>query len=158
MLGFYTLRKLFEAQKVSTAIAKAPIALTSYRWLGKPVTRMNWHRFLEKYDFEHPIKLQKQIGFVCDQLVHSYVFAPVTEDEGGLVSILFNSDRTRRKSLFELPLATVAHLFSSVGEDNPSAMQALFNPSSDDYDTWLVPSEALSRRRGQRTIAEATHR
>lgn len=137
MLGFYAIRKLIEAHKISTEIVERPLALVAFPWLGKPVTFMNWHRFQEKYDFQNPREIEKSLRFLCNQLVHSYVFAQFLQENGGLDAVVFNSDRTRHESLFKIPVASLISLFAEIGTNDPSSIAMVLDPRSGDYGVWV---------------------
>ena len=47
MLGFYSVRKLHEARKLSTLTMKQQIVLRSHPFSKMPVTKLNWHNFDE---------------------------------------------------------------------------------------------------------------
>ena len=55
MLGFYSIRKLIEASKLSDSTIYEEIPITTYPWSGKTVTRMNWHKLDQLYDLDSPI-------------------------------------------------------------------------------------------------------
>ena len=42
MLGFYSIRKLIEAKKLSDSVVNKCITVKSHEWKGNPVTKMNW--------------------------------------------------------------------------------------------------------------------
>lgn len=134
MLGFYAVRKLSEAHKLSKAVVEQKTSLAIYPWRGKPVTVRNWRSVDELYDFENPGKTAKDLIFLCHQIVHSYVFAPCLTRSGRLEAILFCSDRLRHSCLFSLPLTTLINLFEQVGNDYPSQTRLTFNEEIQDYD------------------------
>ena len=80
---------------------------------------------------------------LCNQLIHSYVFMPLTSSKTGPVkSILFTSDRQRNNFLYEVSLATLSDVLRTVGNDYPSNSEWKFDSKSGDYHVrnW-TPSE-----------------
>ncbi|HEX3657382.1 MAG TPA: hypothetical protein VHV55_16450 [Pirellulales bacterium] len=134
MLGFYSIRKLSEAQTLSTATMTQPIALVCYPAIGRAVTLRNWHRVDELYDFGSPSTVSKDLVFVCHQIVHSYVFMPVVTERDRLEAIWFCSDRFRNKCLFSLDVTRLIELLEEVGKDYPAKAHLKFNQKTQDYD------------------------
>ncbi len=133
MMGFYAVRKLFEAHKLSDRNKSRTFHLTRFRWSGKPVTQMNWHHIDRCYDLSKGEATDKPVRFVCDQFIHSYVFMCVFSDGGGLDGILVSSDEERNKSLYLVPVEQIISTFKAVGKDYPSRLSAKWNPEKLDY-------------------------
>jgi len=140
MLGGYSIRKLIEANKFSTEIVERPVPLESFAWKGDPVTVMNWHKFDEKYDLDNPVPTEHPLLSVCNWLIHSYVFAPLHREDRGLLAILFNSDRTRHESLFQISVDQLIGLFAEVGRNDPASLRMERNPKTGDFDVWVGPT------------------
>ena len=140
MLGFYSIRKLVDAHKISDEIVERPFELSAYPWRGKPVTFYNWHRVDEKYDLDNPSLARRSLSFVSNQLIHSYVFMPGFDEGGGLDLLFFNSDRTRHENLFSVQVQTIAELFREVGTNYPSSSRMIFDERIGDYQVSVGPS------------------
>ena len=134
MLGFYGVRKLHEAAKLSTKTMKQNVALVAYPWLGKNVTKLNWHNLDRLYDFEAGDVEDHDLLFLCHQFVHSFVFTVTFDNDNRLNGILFASDRQRHKSLLLVSIEQIATLFEMVGEDYPAEGSFRLNPKTGDYD------------------------
>ena len=134
MIGFYSIRKLIEAHKVSDEIRDRSICLQGYPWTGSPITFLNWHKIDKKYDLEHPVPVNKTLIWVANQIIHSFAFLPSFDEKGRLDSILFNSDRTRRQFLYSLSVDEIIALFEEVGANDPASMRCNFNKKTGDYD------------------------
>ena len=140
MIGFYSIRKLIEAHKVSEEIRDRCVCLQGYPWTGSPVTFMNWDRIDEKYDLENPVSVTKTVIWIANQMIHSFVFLPCFDSKGRLDSILFNSDRTRREHLYSMPMNDIIALFEEVGANDPASMHTHFNEKTGDYDVAIGPT------------------
>lgn len=114
MIGFYSVRKLHEAQKISNRTFEYPVQLSSYRARGKAVGHLNWHRIDELYELSNSAQIEKPLSFIVNQLIHSFVFLPIFGEDGGVEKIAFNSDRTKGKTLYALPLIGIAEIFAMV--------------------------------------------
>lgn len=134
MLGFYGVRKLHEAAKLSTAIMKHRVPLRTFPWSGKQVTKLNWHKLDQLYDFESGSTQEHDFEFVCNQLIHSFVFCASFDEEKRLHAILFASDRQRHKSLLQAGIDQIADLFDLVGRNYPNRVRYTLNPKTGDYD------------------------
>ena len=134
MLGFYGIRKLHEAAKLSTATMTQHVPLTAYPWTGKNVTKLNWHNLDDLYDFESGTTEAHDLLFLCGQFVHSFVFTAAFDDHDRLEGFLFSSDWQRHKALLHVSIGQVAFLFEQVGNDYPNSVSYKLNSKSGDYD------------------------
>jgi len=123
MLGFFAIRKLIEASKVSDGVAGQTICLAVHPPTGKPVTKLNWHRVEQLFDLSQSAEEQRNLVDICHQVVHTYVFVAAMRESGGLDGFLFASDRQRHKGLAYLPVAEVIRLFRQVGQDYPNMVE-----------------------------------
>jgi hypothetical protein len=134
MLGYYSIRRLIEASKLSNSTFEQELPLTTYPCTGKTVTRMNSHKVDQLYDFDSPTIASCKVLFVCHQIIHSFVFIPVFNENGEINGILFTSDRYRHQRLCSMTLDQIIHLFEQVGCDYPNEVRMVFNPFTRDYD------------------------
>lgn len=134
MVGFYSIRKLVEAHKVSDEIRDRRLSLQAFPWTGSPVTFLNWHKIDQKYDLEHPEAVTKTVYWITNQIVHSFAFMPCFDTAGRLDRFFFNSDRTRRSHLYSIPVDEVVALFEEVATHYPASMECHFNEGTGDYD------------------------
>lgn len=140
MIGFYSIRKLIEAHKLSDELRDRQVPLWGYQWTGRDVTYMNWDRIHRNYDLECPVSLQQSVAWIANQLVHSFVFMANCNERGGLESILFNSDHTRRKHLYKVTVDQLIALFDEASANDPASVCAVFNDKTGDYDMTVGPS------------------
>lgn len=133
MLGFYGIRKLIEASKLSDAVAKQLVALNLHPRTGKTVTKLNWHKLDELFDYNHSSREERYLDYVCNQFIHSYIFCVVTDDGGALHGFYFASDRQRRRGLYFLNVDEVIRIFRQVGEDYPNEVRMQWDQDFGDY-------------------------
>lgn len=140
MLGFYTIRKLIEAKRISTSTAQRAVHLSAYPATGNPVTLINLHKIERNYDLETRRRETLSLLHLCHQFIHSYIFMVVRAEDGGLHGFLFCSDRMRKQMLFEISAEEVIALFEHVAQDYPNSVQMQINPKTGDFD---VKAEVL---------------
>lgn len=162
MFGFYIIRKLIEANKLTNKLVSTNRECKVYSNTGTKINIRNNHRFNEYYDFENFTKRKCDLKFLNNQFVHSYIFSPVInvidkksldllehktltdekfrkiyEDaEKEVVAILFNSDTNKNQSLFEIDIKEVIEIFSEVGNCNVTSTKMEYNPQKDDWDVF----------------------
>jgi hypothetical protein len=134
MLGFYSIRKLIEAKKLSDSIGNEELNITAYPWKGKPVTRTNCDDLDRLYDLDHPKEVVKDLIFLCHQIVHSYVFQASFDLSGNLDGVFVSSERERSKSLYHIRVGQIISLFEQIGQDYPSRITWTFNSEAQDYE------------------------
>ena len=116
--GFYSIRKLFDAQKVTTKAQQAVFQVKFYN-NKKFVNFMNWHKISELYDLEVEYVENKNILFIVNLFIHSHVFVPEFKNKSSLSGIYISSDRTRNKKLFFLSTKEICSYLRMVGNDYP---------------------------------------
>jgi hypothetical protein len=96
MMGFYAIRKLVEANKLTNKLTETSIPMRLYPSHGKAVTRLNNLRVDELYDLNAPKQTDLNLTKMCHQFIHSYVFVPVFDAKKKACSDL---DRFRLSAL-----------------------------------------------------------
>jgi hypothetical protein len=134
MIGFYSIRKLIEAKKLSSSTIENEIVVCMYPSKGKPITLINWHSLDRLFDLKNRQQKALKLLTLCHQFVHSYVFTPVQTEEGRLHSILFCSDHARKSALYEVELEQIVGLFEKVGTDYPDRVFLRFDANVGDYE------------------------
>ncbi|MDQ7837229.1 MAG: hypothetical protein RDU59_01905 [Thermodesulfobacteriota bacterium] len=134
MIGCYCIRKLIESHKLSAHLARQSIRLRAFPHSGRPVTHMNWDMIGKLYDLDSPSDCAAELTWVCNQLIHSFVFVPSFTENGSFDGVFFCSDRERHKSLYQVPVDRLIRLFRQVGNDYPASARMVFNPEKQDYD------------------------
>lgn len=162
MFGFYIIRKLIEANKLTNKLVSTKRECKVYLNTGTKINIRNNHRFNEYYDFDNFTKKKFDLKFLNNQFVHSYIFSPVINviDEKSLkllenesltdekfkktyedaekevVAILFNSDTNKNQSLFEIDIKKVIEIFNDVGNCNVTSIKMEYNSKKDDWDVF----------------------
>lgn len=131
-LGFYSIRKLLDAKKVSTATESIMFKVTWYPNI-EHVDHLNWHKIGELYDLNKSNTETRDLRFLCNQFIHSYVFSPVIHN-GSIEGFYVSSDVKRNKRLYFVELGLVLKLFRTVGRDYPSKVTMVRNPKTKDWD------------------------
>ena len=122
MIGFYSIRKLLEADKLSYSLSESTVDALSWPSRGKPVDHTNWHRIDDLYELGLPSSEDLTIRFVANQIIHSFVFTPIFSLAGPPEGIAFSSDREKEKRLYYLELVQIRDLFERAGSDYPKEM------------------------------------
>jgi hypothetical protein len=142
MLGFYAVRKLIEAKKLSDDVANQSLGLITHPWRGKAVTRINRFDYWELYDLDKSRTVSRSLAFLCNQVIHSYLFALSFDDANSLDGVLVASDRERNQALYFIRSQQIVELFEQVGNDYPNAMDLEFDERGQDY---TVRAKTISR-------------
>lgn len=130
--GFYSIRKLLDAKKVSTSTASMTFKMIWYPNI-QHVDYLNWHNIDELYDLTKSNTEIHNLRFLCNQFIHSYVFSPAS-DNGRLEGFYISSDKERNKRLYFIEIGLVLKLFRTVGRDYPSKVIIKRDPKTDDWE------------------------
>ena len=116
MFGAYIVRKLDEAQKIPPAFLERQEKLEFSVGKGTVNDFLNNHRIEDHYDFDDIQTGTKDWMFIINQIIHSYSLVYSRDDFEKLDGFLINSDKTKKKALFYLPLETVLRIFLTISE------------------------------------------
>jgi len=103
----FIVRKLLDAWKLSDELEFTPLRVQKFPVIDEDtlIDYMNCHRGPEFYDFGKGRDAHILPRDLCNLLIHSMVFCPLLEeDEREVSALLFNSDRTKYKALFQIDL------------------------------------------------------
>lgn len=115
MVGFYAVRKLHEARKLPRALKKVRLPVTEYRCMKRPL-RLFWPHVEEHYDLSHGRDRKQPIAFMCNQIIHSFVFVPVLdENTRGLSGVYVSSEDRKDEAVWFVGVDVIIDLFESAG-------------------------------------------
>jgi hypothetical protein len=133
MIGFYAVRKLIEAKKLSDNVANQNLRITTHPARGEAVTQRNRVNYAELYDLNQRRTVVRSLAFLCNQVIHSYLFALSFDESCCFNGILVASDRERNQTLYFVESQQIIELFEQIGNDYPDAMRLEFDSSIQDY-------------------------
>ena len=133
MLGFYSIRKLIEARKLSDIVANQKITVRTYKNNGKPVTRLNWTSIDKLYELCNAKSVAKDLIFFCHQFVHSYIFLASFGENNDWDGVFINSDRERNQALYFIEIYKIVDLFEQTRNDYLTSIQYTENIETLDY-------------------------
>jgi hypothetical protein len=116
MLSCYIVRKLAEAKKIADAKFQWPLQMRAFRATGETVDLLNSHKMDTLYRLTDSTEVTKPLSYIANQLIHSFVFAPVFESPGKIQGIAFNSDRSKSKELYMLKLRPLIEAFAACAD------------------------------------------
>ncbi|MBC6430035.1 hypothetical protein FM036_03940 [Nostoc sp. HG1] len=133
MLGFYSIRKLIEAKKLSDSVVNKCIDVNAYTWKGQPVTKMNWGDIDKLYNLDAAQPTTNKLVFFCNQFIHSYIFVTSFDENNCLNGLFISSDKKRHETLCFIEMRQIIDLFEQVGNDSPSSALFIFDEKLGDY-------------------------
>ncbi len=74
----------------------------------------------EIYEMDAPRATKKPLEFVCNQIVHSYIFTPGFNEEGSLKVLFFASDHQKDSGMFGINIDEIVSIFEEIGNNDPS--------------------------------------
>lgn len=122
-LAAYAIRKLFEAQKVCTALHNRSVPCFSYPRNGSNMTTLNWHRIEEHFDWGAGRSFQLSATALVNQLIHSLIFVLKVNDNDHVEGFLVLSHQGKRRHLFSIGLHDFLTLMREVGHDDPTEVK-----------------------------------
>jgi hypothetical protein len=118
-VGFYAIRKLTDTMKLTHKIKAMTFPLLVHPCV-KRVDYMNCHKIDEFYDLQSTTTELRDLAYLCNQFIHSYVYRAVISEDQRVDGFYVSSDRSRQKHLYFVTRASVLTAFRSVGRDDPT--------------------------------------
>ena len=131
--GFYTIRKLMDTAKISTTNKEITLSLKCYP-NTKNVDYLNWYKIDELYDLGSNQQENRKVRFICNLMIHSYVFLPDLTDNQELNGFYFASDTDKNKKLYYLAIENVINTFELFGNDYPTKSVMIRNENNGEWD------------------------
>lgn len=133
MVGFYVIRKLVEAKKISDGLVSKQIHAKEFAPTGRAVTLLNWHHIDRLYRLDAPKKSQIDLMALCHQFVHSYIFMLSFDGKNRLNGVFLTSDRKRTSCLYYVEIQSIINLFEQVGRNYPFRQTTTWDSKKGDY-------------------------
>lgn len=134
-VGFYAIRKLLETFKVSPSTKALQFDIQAFHAKsGSKVDYLNTAEIDNFFELKNPIQEQKDIGFLCNQIIHSYVFLISIREDGGLEGFFVASDTMRSRKVYFVEIVQVIDAFRQVGSDYPRGMIMQRNQKTDQWE------------------------
>lgn len=153
----YAIRKLIEASKLSQSTIDFKFPVVTYPPTGKNVSKMNFHNLDELYRMDVPRSLDKDLTFIINQIIHSYVFTLGFDSDSKLDSFLVSSDFERNKSLYHIQIMDYIWLLNRVGHDYPNMSFSYFDETLKDYRVWQEMLEGDEQREALERILQDSY-
>lgn len=119
MMGAYTIRRLKESFKISDAVSLHETTVDRYQLTGPMPDVYNRHEIWKSFDLEASIQIQLNIGALCNQIIHSWVWLISAPENGlGCDGIYVSSDRMRKKYLYFISLDSLIGLYRKIGAED----------------------------------------
>lgn len=136
MLVAFQVRALIERPKVNDSVRALKLDGIRYAKVGhKSFTLADSGQLDAHFDLSSPEAVQLSACDVCNQLIHSYVMAAVSNGKRRFTSVLVFSDHKRHTCLFEFDVSRLIDLFSSFSNDLSAVRTCRFvwNQKKQDY-------------------------
>jgi hypothetical protein len=138
--GAYAMRKLDDANKLSTSWRGTAVRCTRYPPTGKPPGWLDRDQIDRHYNFEKPQRDNSGARAFCDLVVHSFIFQEFLNDDRTIGGFFITSDKTKARGLWQFDLDTVIGLIERTAGDRP-AFLAVSNPETGDTEVWTGNAE-----------------
>jgi len=134
MISAFMIRKLFDSNKIEKEIETRVVDAIYYKSNGK---EMYWTSNLfpgDYYDLENPIETKISLRNICNQIIHSYVFALIMTESNQLKSFWFVSDFNKAKQLVEVNINVYIKILDYIGNYWPINEYYHYNSESTDFE------------------------
>jgi len=136
MISSFMIRKLFDSDKIDKRLDEQKIEVISYKSNGKKINKMK-NIFPDRYfELEKPTKVKIKVRDICNQIIHSYIFNPLMNENNNLQAIWFASDYTKFKQLIELKIENYIDILNQIGNYWSTSEHYIFDDKKGDYEVY----------------------
>jgi hypothetical protein len=136
-VGFYAIRKLLPTFKLSLATKRLKFELVRFtaKVPASKIDYFNRHEIDDFYDLDRSDSEEKDLRFICNLIVHSYVFIIEVGEHRSIAGFYVSSDQsTAMGKLYFLGRDQVVQAFRMVGRDYPKNLRL---ERDQDTDQWI---------------------
>jgi hypothetical protein len=126
-LAAFTMRKLWESNKLSRDWKERAIPCWRYKLMGDVPTILDRHDLAEFYDLKNRDRGKIEAPDLCNLLIHSFVFVLEFRSDGGLAGMFVASDRSRHGHLLRISARDLGKLLEKTGVNYPKSMTFVRN-------------------------------
>ena len=119
-IGFYSIRKLLETVKLTDATKSKKYELEWNPNIEEP-NHFNWHNIDRLYNLNQSSKESRDIGFICNLFIHSYVF--IISGQNKLDGVYISTDKLKEEKVYFVSLENILSIYRLVGRDYSSAAE-----------------------------------
>ena len=77
----------------------------------------------ELFEFDKETLEKHDVGFLCNQVIHSYIFTIIENVDRGISGFFIASDTAHHKKVYYLSLTQMNNIFRTIGRDYPNKLQ-----------------------------------
>lgn len=114
----YAMRKLIESNKISDEVESTQLKALRYEWRGVPIDFTNRYDIDDTYDLTASEPTSILLRLLCNEIIHSYVFALDIGERKNLAGFFVASERNRYRRLLQVSLNEVLRAVTLVSEDD----------------------------------------
>lgn len=123
MLVFFCIRKLIEAKKLTDECERRKIPTYRFPNRGGRSDLTSLAEFENVYDMSAGNRKDFTVGFVSNQLIHSYFIFPAFSRRRRLSGVWVTSDFERYKALYRIPIGPLISAIRHVAADQISELR-----------------------------------
>lgn len=129
----FIIRKLIDCGgKMSDAADKYSFEVHAIK-PHKQITRMSCTPNEDSHDWENERNVTVQGKFICNSLIHSFVFSVLINEEGTVDSFLVSSDFDKNKVLYRVDLSEWIKYIDFIASDSVVRLESHYDEKSNDW-------------------------
>ena len=133
IINFFIIRKLIETKRISDSLRLKKYKIKAYPKNSIELTELNSFEFDELYNLEKFEIIEKNINFICNQLIHSLTIFAFRENKKWN-NVIMCSDFEKNKWIYKIDLKTIIEILTDFGNNYPENITLIYNESKQDYD------------------------
>lgn len=120
LCSFAIIRKLSQTLKICSTVKNKQYDIFSYKPTDKKIDYMNNYKLHTLYDLNNQNVERQLISFICNQIIHSFVFGIIFSENKKESILIFSSDENKDKKLYGLSSAVIIEILNNFGNCYPS--------------------------------------
>lgn len=120
-IGFYSIRKLLDTKATITDELRSSLfEIEVFKNTKiKEIRERDRFHFHEFYNLEESHKEKRKLKYICDSIIHSFVFCIGMYVSGEIICLYFTSDTNKEDKLYCIDIKEICRIFNAVGNNYP---------------------------------------
>jgi hypothetical protein len=133
MIAGFISRKLFDSKKISAELENYELQIVKFKSNGKRIHLLERLSPELYFDLDNPIKATIKFRTLCNQVIHSYIFILLRNEDRNFTHFWVASDFDKFKFMYQIDVKSYSSVLLEIGMYWPKHESYEFDSIKNDY-------------------------